>query len=534
MSLAEVMAGVRRLVACGGDEFWYEDLTVANGTMAKLAASDGQIDTTDNLTIVEAFGKAIVLNGANKKVYDPVNSKITTTDIGANPPDFRTVLTGGSSGAKMVVDYITSLSGACTIYGYRTTTATFTVGETVTGTDDDLNAISFTTTVEVAPPHWYNFTTFGNSATFGTLPTKLYGGAMYLGSLYLIGDPDHGNEWYKSRQENIFDYLYDQDDVQSACTGGDVEVGTMQDIIRAAIPCGNDYLIFGCYGSMYVMLGDPRQGGSLKKVTGAPGIFGSKSWCRDDKDNIHYYGTGGIYRIAAGLAGVEHLTEYRLPRIIHDEGADPTTHRITMCYDHKRHGVAIGIVKLSDGMNSCYWYEKRTDGFYPEQYPEQCAPFSMLYYDSVVTAQRDMIWGCQDGYIRQPSDTARNDDIGGSDEAIDSYVTFGPFQLGEVLGEEGIVGPVYGILGETEDIACSNVTYYVYVGDSPEAVMKKVTADTYDISGTVYAPGYQKGKKQRRTVRGRYGAIRFRNSTATQTWAFEEIEVEITPAGRLS
>jgi hypothetical protein len=509
---------------------------MANGTMIQLAASVNDVDTSDNLIMFEAFGKVVILNGANKKIADFKNSKIETAAVGTHPPDPNTLLTGGSSGAKMVVDYITALSGACTIYGWRTTTATFTSGETVTGTDDDGNAISFTMTAvdEVTYPHWYDFTPFGNSSTFGELPAKLYLGALYLGRLYAGGDPDDANHWFASRQGSIFDFKYVADDVQSPVDGGDVEVGKLQGIPRDYIPYGNDYMLFACHDGIYALIGDPKQGGTMKAVEGAPPIFGQRAWCFDEQGNLWYYGTGGVYKILAGLAGVEPMTEYRLPSIIHDEGADPSTHRITLAWDSKRHGLIIAIVKLSDGTNSCYWYERRTDGFFPEEYPEECAPYSLLYYQSSVTAQRDLLFGCTDGYIRQPDDSGTDDNIGATTEAVDSQITFGPFKLGEQAGEDGIIGGVSGILAENRDADCSNVSYYIYVADSPGAVIKKVEAGTHSLTGTVYAPGFQKGKKQRNTVRGKFAAIMLRNNTAGQTWAMEEIQVDITPAGRLS
>ena len=128
---------------------------MAAGDLVKLAASDGDINTSDVCRVFQGYGKAFVVNGANLKIADFQNTKIATADIGANPPDKGNILTGGTSGAQMQVDYITALSGACTIYGFRITTATFSNGETVTGTDDDSNAISFATNAaETAPPHW--------------------------------------------------------------------------------------------------------------------------------------------------------------------------------------------------------------------------------------------------------------------------------------------------------------------------------------------------------------------------------------------
>lgn len=516
---------------------------MAYGTLVKLAASDGDIDTSDHLSLVPAFNMAVVLNGSNKKVFDPTNSKITTANVGSHPPDYNTVLTGGNSGAKMAVRYATTLSGACTIYGYRRTTATFTTGETVTGTDDDGNSISFTlNSNETTPstPHWYDFTVFGNDSSFGTLPDKLYLGAMFLGRLYVAGDPDDGDQWYASRQGNIFDFKYAEQDVQTPVTGSDVEFGKIGGHIRALVPFENDYLLFACETDIYALLGDPAQGGSAKRIPGAEkiGIFGAESWCHDDQGTLYFWGPGGIYRVQRGLAGVEHMTEYVLPKIVHDEAVVPSTHRIGMEYDLKRHGIVVTITNMSTGSNSCYWYERRLNAWYPEQYPDVCSPYSMVYYNAATVANRDLLLGCQDGYIRRFDEADKDDDTGGTDTAIDSYVTLGPFAMSDKFGNEGVLVNVEGILGGGasggSESDSSNVTYYVYVGDSPEEVMEKVSAGTYAFSSTLYGPGYRKGKKQRKRARGRYGAVRIRNSTAGQTWSFEEIEVQIEPAGRLS
>jgi hypothetical protein len=510
--------------------------------MTLLAASDGDIDTSDNLMMIGAFSKAVILNGPNLKVMDPVNTKIVTANVGANPPDFQTVLMGGTSGAAMVVDYVTSLAGACTIYGLNTTEDMFESGETVTGTDNDGNAISFTLSANevtptadgTIPPNWYDFTVFGNSATFGSLPSKLYIGAMYLGRLYLAGNPASSHQWYASRQGCIFDYLYDQEDVQSAATGGDVEFGQLQDTVRALVQCGNDYLLFGCHSSIYAMSGDPLQGGSMKQVSQDIGIFGNRSFCFDDDSNLYFFGTGGIYRVLKDLSGVENITSLRLPDLVHDEEVDPSTHRITMVYDTRRHGILITITNLLTKANSCFWYEKRADAFFPESYPVSCAPYSMVYYNSATVADRDLLIGCADGYIRRFDKDKTSDDVGIADTAIDSYVTLGPIVLGDAPGSDGTIGNIQAILAENQDIDSSSVTYYIYVADSPEAVMKKVTADTYSVTGTLTAPGFKRGGKQRRKIRGKYAAIRLRNNSADQTWAFEEIEVEVNPVGRLA
>lgn len=533
------------LISFGNDELWYED-AMATGTMLQLAASVGDVDTSDNLTCTNAFGRAVILNGSNLKVFDPSSTKITTANVGSHPPDPFTKLTGETSEAVMYVVYITSLSGACTIYGIKETSNenTFESGETVTGLDDDGNAISFvlnanevTPKIDIDGGHWYDFGVFGNDSSYGELPAAAYLGAMYLGRLYIAGDPDSPYGWYASAQRNIHNWLYDQEDVASAVRGGDTDVGDLQDIPRALVPYGNSYLLFGCASSMYVMINDPHQGGTLVKVSRDIGMFGARSWCHDENGNLYFLGTGGIYRLSPDLQQLDHLTELVLPRFIKTEGIDPSTHRVCMEWDKMRHGFEMSIVDLSDGTNSCYWYDSITQGLFPESYQPTTSTYSMLYYDASTAAHKGMLMGGGDGYIRVHDDSETDDDLGPTTIAVDSYVTLGPFKMGKNMGDEGIFQYIHGILagGETNGSQSdsNNVTWYVYVGKSPEEVMENVAVDNYVTSGILKGPGYVKGNKSLRRVRGRFCAIRLRNNSASQTWGFEELEVSIEPVGRL-
>ena len=162
----------------------------------------------------------------------------------------------------------------------------------------------------------------------------------------------------------------------------------------------------------------------------------------------------------------------------------------------------------------------------------------MVYYNSKDVDDRGMLVGCTDGFIRVHDDDTYSDNVGETNQAIDSYVVLGPFPLNETLGSEGIITNIHGVLagggsgGSQSD--SSNVTYSVFVGDSPEKVMENVNADTYDVTGTLYAPGYRKGKKQRKSSRGKFGAVKLRNNTTGQTWSFESVKVDVIPVGRLS
>ena len=57
-----------------------------------------------------------------------------------------------------------------------------------------MNAISFTCTAEVRPPHFYDWTTFGNSTNYGSMPDHATLVSRYNGRLVLAGSEDYPHE----------------------------------------------------------------------------------------------------------------------------------------------------------------------------------------------------------------------------------------------------------------------------------------------------------------------------------------------------
>lgn len=526
----------KKYVAAGNNEFWYES---AADTMSELAAANGTIDTNKPLIMFEAFEKVFVVNGTNLKVADFGNTKIATANVGSHPPDFHTILTGLTSGAKMVVDYITALSSACTIYGKRITSATFSTGETVTGTDDDSNAISFAMTAanEVAPPHWYDWTVYGNSTTYGAMPVQATTGCLWRGRPTLSSDKDYPHQWYQARQRNPWDWNYVANDAQSPIAGGNADAGEVGDIVVAVISYNRDYLIYGCASSLWVLAGDAAEGGSLYEFESKAGILGAQAWCWDKNENLYFLTTTGILKIPKGFGPGENLTEQIYPDFIKDLAYDVSLHRITMGYDRLKDGIQISKTTLADGTNSCWWYDLKVDGLFPDTYPEECGAFSMFHYEAVDPDYRKLLFGCNDGYIRFADDDAEDDDIGGSDEAVDSYITFGPLKLGGE-GKEGILSSLLGIptggLSGGSEADSNDLAYKVWTGQTAEIVTEKLIANTNpNIAGTITATQNIRGKKKSQTARGMFAGIRVGNSTATETWGLEKLLINIKQSGRL-
>jgi hypothetical protein len=540
----------KKLVTAANSKLYYE---ASVGTMTELSTASYTIDTTDQLNMFEAFQKVFVVNGSKLGVADFINTKISTSDIAPtdkSAPIKGTLLTyDGDPDATMVVDYVTAADGAADIYGYVTSGTIPSTAVVLTGTNESgtPTAVSFTKTA-VAPvsnPHWYQWTVYPSASgtDFGIMPVKAYLGCLYRGRGVLSGNPNAPNQWYMSRIANLYDWDYSATDAMSAVAGQDADAGELGDIIRALVPYKDDILIFGCATSMWYLRGDPMSGGSIDSFDLTIGIFGANSWCIDGEGSFYFWGSGGIYRssIEGGVISKPSLiTGILLPNIIKDTAADPSTHRICMGYDRKRLGIVITITKLSDGTSSNWWYDLRTQGFFPESYPTASGAYSLFNYQANSDTYSGLLLGCKDGYVRKFNDSLKGDNAtadnpGVGTTAINSYVGMVQ-QIGDGEDREGKLnsltittagGASGGGFADTD-----SVSFEISKGNNAETVWEDmIDGATAQETGSIITTGRQ--NRVRKKVRGVYLGLKFYNSTVSKTWALEKITAEVVPAGKV-
>ena len=507
--------------------------------MAKVIAATG-LDTTDVLNAAVVAQKLFIVNGTIKKVLDFVNTKITTTDVGAHPPDFGTIITSdGTDNPSMIVDYITheTANGECTIYGKRTTTATFGNGETITGTNPTTSPyagdISFDINAdEVAPPHWYNYTVFGNNTdsanNFGVMPTKVYQICKYRGRVQLCGDPNYPHQFYQSRQLNPFDYLFAPGDAQSPVAGNNADCSEVGDIIVTAIPYSDDILVYGCAGELWVMHGDAAFGGELGPLDKTTGILGDKAWCWDDKVNLYMMCTVGLLRIPQGFGQTENLTRELYPDFISDLAFDPILHRITLAFSADDFGIHIFKTTLTTGACTAWWYDLRTEGLFPDAIPTAMGIYSAFYYQSEISAHKKLLVGCADGYIKSFDKNTKNDD----GTTITSYIGFAPLALSTHPRKDGIIKNIDIVTG-IGDTDSDSVTCTVHIARTAAQIIKKLDdGDTAAFTKVFIAPNWSRSNLDRRSIRGQWGAIVLTNSANTESWSMERLIVDSKEIGR--
>jgi len=526
----------KKLVAVANDEVWYES---TSGTMVELAAAHGDIDTSANLVMFEAYQKVFIINEGTYRVVDFGNVKLSTAAIGANLPNHGTSLTVAATGSQILVDFIDSNTGACLIYGRRLTADTFASGETVTGTNTAGNAVSFVLDADEVlpdPPHWYPYTTYANftvtaDMVYGELPDSATLGCLYRGRVTLSGDTNNPNQWYMARQANPWDWVYSAADAQAPVAGNDADAGEIGDIITALVPYKDDYLLFSCSDSLWRLNGDAAAGGVIVEVDLAVGIMDKYAWCFDGEDNFYFLSPLGLYVMAgnsdAGVARPMNLTKIKLPEFPQDWDINTSIHRVTLAYDRKRHGIVICKTLLSDGSNENMWYDLRTDGLFPETYPDNGGVYSAVYYSAIDPDYQDLLMGGTDGYIRKFDTSKKNDDDGASDAAISSYIVIGPDFIGKDADSYSKLTSISFVIAKSTD----GLNYQIFMEDTSEEILTKLDAATKvpRISGSLTVQN--RPVKIRQRAKGIFMALRLYNSTASQTWGLETIVGQVEPAG---
>jgi len=522
----------KRMCALADNKFWYEDISSQPSDMVELSGLT--LDTTVDIDMVEAFQKVLIVNGAGKYVVDFKNTKVTGSFTGDARPTFGMILEDveADNDASMVVDYF---DGSGTIYGFNLSADTFNSGDELVGINDDGDTVTFTLSANGVPPtvpHYYNWTTFGNDGSKGELPDLATIMCRYRGRVVLAGDSNYPHQWYMARQSNPFDMLYMEDDAQSAITGANSDFGQIGDIVVSLIPFSDDYLMFGCVNSMWLLAGDPASGGSLDLFADTTGIASKTAWCKDGGGNLYFVGNDGIYKIGRGFSSFENLSINKMPSIIDDLALDSGKQQITMGYDAKQHGLEICVTNLEDNSNANYWYDLRTNGFFPEMYQSDHAVYSQFYYQADEKEYKRLMVGCNDGYIRTFDPLSKNDD--GS--AIDSYAVMGPTPLASDDFREGLVNGLVMVSGggdlggselDTDGLNCK-----LYASQTSEGVIEAIRAGTtpkYSYTHT----GAGRGRHKKPRVRGVAMAVKLSNDNIDETWAIEKVPYEVKPVGRV-
>lgn len=357
------------------------------------------------------------------------------------------------------------------------------------------------------------------AATEGTAPEGATICCIYRGRLVLAGVSEEEQNFFASRAGTRTDWDYAQKDELAAFAGND----RVNDIITALCPFVDDYLIFGCDHSIYRMTGDIAAGGTIDRISEKIGMLGPDAWTTDATGNIYFVGPGGFYRMTP-QGGIEDLSSSVMSRFFRN--LDRGSYIVQVRWDQPNKGCWIFATARSDNTTTHLWWDARTGGFFPMQFPHTAGPTSSVVYDGDDPTDSALLLGGRDGIIRQLDESALADD----GTAITSFAYL-PHQkpAGDQL--EARLNAVEFILGELpsdwtveEDW---NLDWTIQAGKGP---YDAYAAPDETETGNYTTPGRQEPEGLRMTANTFF--VKLSNSTLDKIWSIDHVSAEFYAAGR--
>jgi len=352
--------------------------------------------------------------------------------------------------------------------------------------------------------------------TAGEIPVGCPMIALYRDRLVLAGRDPYC--WYMSRSGDPLDFEYSSDvsDYTRAIDGSNSDAGLLGAPIRAMVSFTDDRLLFGHYGEIRVMRGDPAYGGQIDLVSKNAGILDKQAFCTTPEGGLLFLSHDGLYYLEPGEATVpQPISPVLMPRELRNINAQTCT--ILMGYDADGHGAHICVSPTDSGTGTHWFFDWRNKSFWAQSFAEDHEPTAMLVYHSHLTNKSTLLFGCRDGYIRQFDFEANTDD--GS--AISSYVLYGPITLSPNDYENHILAE----LNADVAISSGDISWEIRRGDTAEEAMSADAA----ASGT-WSAGRNTANLPR--VRGPHVFLKLANADNVR-WAVEQVLARTVLAGRV-
>jgi hypothetical protein len=305
--------------------------------------------------------------------------------------------------------------------------------------------------------------TVGN--ILGTAPTNCSLCCNWRGRLVLAGDSGNPQNFYMARVGTPTDWDYSQTDPAAAVAGNLSTSGQIGAAIIALIPYTDDYMLIQTADSMWMLEGDPADGGTIVRVAQNMGGIGPNAWTQDASAILYFIAQGGMYQ----LRPVWEM--FQPPQLMTGGNYDQYfqglnySDQISMVFDPDKHYIYF-FDTPGDGTTAGTHlvHDMRNGGLWPQQFPANIGPTVTLAYNPTGSGvDRVIVLGGQDGYLRKLDPSALDDD----GTAIDASIVLGPFHP---TPEASLLGAVTIDMGEVPSALAGSAPVQV-TGETPSGTI---------------------------------------------------------------
>ncbi len=355
----------------------------------------------------------------------------------------------------------------------------------------------------------------------------------WRGRIVVSGIQTDSQNWFMSAQGDATNWNYSPVPTQEtmAVAGNCTKFGTGADPIRSIIPVSDQLIYFGCDHSLWQMTGDPASDGRMDIVSEHIGTAYGRPWCVSPEGVVYFMGSrGSVYELAPGNQP-KRMTASTIDPELFD--IDLSRNAVRMVWNDREMGFHLFITPYASATTTHYYYDVRNQSWWRDRYDTNGQnPYTVHLFDGDGFADRQILLGCNDGYVRKISQGATNDD----GTAINSYVWLGPIQI-----EDGtipfVLSELQAVLGADSD----SVNFDVFVGNGAESAKQPdsvltgfllgdgshLITTSANFSGT-FLPLRSFVSNPRTRALACY--VRLRNSTLDKRWTLETLRARLNVA----
>jgi hypothetical protein len=342
---------------------------------------------------------------------------------------------------------------------------------------------------------------------------------LWEGRIVLSGKADAPSNIWFSRVGDGDNWDYTDTSMAAAVELGASPLGQIGDVITCLASYRGRQLLIGGQKSIWSLTGNPGPDGDAELHSLTPdesiGIVGPRAWCMGRDRTFYFMSQDGFYSLGPNQFAIDKSNRVSAGRLDKTFSAiDYTKNQAQLVWNVDRHGVDVYITPIVEGETIHYFFDQRTGGFYPLQYPKAQGPTAILAFDADAPNDRTLLLGGFDGFVRELSRDAYTDD----GTTINAHCMLGPV-LSPWVGSEFLFRKLKATLGEES----SSLQYEVRTGDTAQSA-KDATAS--------YSGSLSAGLNPTVTARARGSAVYVRlSSSGTEPWSLEKIAATLVRAG---
>lgn len=289
-------------------------------------------------------------------------------------------------------------------------------------------------------------------------------------------------------------------------------LGKIGDVVTGLIAYTDDVMIVLCDSSIYLLRGDPADGGSIDLVTKAIGGAWGQAFCQDPLGVVYFFSNRtGIYTFTPGQQ--PQRISQQIDNLLDD--VDTGLNTIRMLWSDREQGVHVYITRTDDiAVTQHYFFDRRSGAWFQDEFADpNMNPISCTVFDGNLPGDRVALLGGFDGFVRAISMTAENDDGVG----IVSQVFIGPLVTAQL--DDVMIYSLQAVLGEES----GDVGYSLMIGDTAEAALTATPVTT-----GIWSAGRNLTDHYRRSGHAIYVRI-----DATVRWSLESIRARVASLGKI-